>query len=272
MESSLHIDTSSSGANARFQYPASAGRAPSVLTPQQTLSPSPLNAVKRSPSRSHSTEVQTPINPGHRHHHHHHHNRPPLFAQVSDWYQQEMSHMQTLEKRRAAAAMSAPEESAVVDFQSSLERLGRILEDYAIATDANAASARRHRSLSATRRKGLQKGSGSDTEYDEGYVPSADAFLDNTKTLSYSGGEVSKETNSDGTPAGAWDIFKTEIVRLTHTLRLKGWRRLPLDAAPEIEVVRLSGALTNAVYVVSPPKNIREVTSTGLRPPKTPPA
>ncbi|KAI5302359.1 phosphate system positive regulatory protein pho81 [Ascosphaera pollenicola] len=183
-----------------------------------------------------------------------------------------MSHMQTLEKRRSAMALPAPEEDAIVEFKSSLERLGRVLEDYAISADANGAASRRHRSLSARRLKGLQRGSGSDTEYDEVHVPSADAFLDNTKTLAYSGGEVSEEANIEGSPAGAWDIFKTEIVRLTHTLKLKGWRRLPLGAAPEIEAVRLSGALTNAVYVISPPKNIREVTSTGLRPPKTPPS
>jgi choline kinase len=39
-------------------------------------------------------------------------------------------------------------------------------------------------------------------------------------------------------------------------LKLKGWRRVPLDQSSEIEVERLSGALTNAVYVVSPPKNL----------------
>lgn len=49
-------------------------------------------------------------------------------------------------------------------------------------------------------------------------------------------------------------MFGKEIVRLAHTLRLKGWRQVPLEYGGEIDVERLSGALTNAVYVVSPPR------------------
>jgi choline kinase len=54
----------------------------------------------------------------------------------------------------------------------------------------------------------------------------------------------------------AWVVFKSELLRLTHTLELKGWRKLPMESAAEIDVVRLSGALTNAVYKVTPPQNI----------------
>ena len=54
----------------------------------------------------------------------------------------------------------------------------------------------------------------------------------------------------------AWMTFKNEIIRLAHTLRLKGWRRVPLDAGETIGVERLSGALTNAVYVVTPRESI----------------
>jgi choline kinase len=64
-------------------------------------------------------------------------------------------------------------------------------------------------------------------------------------------GEASAVKEKEG-----WINFKNEIVRLAHTLRLKGWRRIPLDCGADIEVERLSGALTNAVYVVSPPKNL----------------
>lgn len=53
-----------------------------------------------------------------------------------------------------------------------------------------------------------------------------------------------------------WLRFKNEIVRLAHTLKLKGWRQVPLDRGGDIEVERLSGALTNAVYVVKPPTNL----------------
>jgi len=48
-------------------------------------------------------------------------------------------------------------------------------------------------------------------------------------------------------------MFKNEIIRIAHTLKLKGWRRVPLGGGETISVERLSGALTNAVYVVSPP-------------------
>ncbi|KAI5289432.1 hypothetical protein KEM54_003876 [Ascosphaera aggregata] len=264
-ESNAGKDHSSS---ARHQHPARAGKAPSALMPHHILPLVSPSITGKSPTRADTAEHQTVyVHPGaHRHHHHNH--KPQLFTQVSDWFQQEMSHVHTLEKGRATTPLPAPEESTVLDFKSSLERLGKILEEYAIASEISTTLSRRHRSLSATRRKGLQRGSGSDTEYDEAYVPNADVVLDNTKTLSYCGGETSNEVSGDGYHAGVWDIFKTEIVRLTHTLGLKGWRRIPLVAAPEIGVVRLSGALTNAVYVVSPPKNIREATYTGLQLPR----
>lgn len=115
--------------------------------------------------------------------------------------------------------------------------------------------------------KGLRRGSASDSDTSDidPPVPSADVTLDNSKTLLYTGGEA--DSDVDMLPAGSsskpaskdreyWFHFKSEIVRLTHTLEFKGWRRVPLDAGGEVEVVRLSGALTNAVYVVSPPKNL----------------
>lgn len=104
----------------------------------------------------------------------------------------------------------------------------------------------------------------SDTERLDGdaLIPSAEVILDNSKALAYGGGaaksqidlmdlnkRVKKETE-------AWIQFKNEIIRLAHTLRLKGWRRVPLDRGEDIDVERLSGALTNAVYVVSPPSNL----------------
>ena len=122
----------------------------------------------------------------------------------------------------------------------------------------------------------------SDTDYFEGepIVPSCEAVLDNSKTLAYSGGTVEPEVDSASSGKGvpkdkeAWAAFKFEIVRLTHTLRLKGWRRVSLERSNEIEVERLSGALTNAVYVVSPPKDLdsKEVQGEKALPvPKKPP-
>lgn len=121
-------------------------------------------------------------------------------------------------------------------------------------------------------RKLLRKSStiiSSDTEYREPDidVPSAEVVLDNSKTLGYSGGAASSETDMvnpkkrAAKEREAWLQFKHEIVRLAHTLRLKGWKRLPLEQSGEIDVERLSGALTNAVYVVSPPTYLPETPS-----------
>ncbi|KAI9651637.1 MAG: hypothetical protein M1831_000570 [Alyxoria varia] len=101
----------------------------------------------------------------------------------------------------------------------------------------------------------------SDTEYHDGdvLVPSCDVTLDNTKTLpGYSKDVLSQEEQADPskTQEKSWSEFKHEIVRLAHTLRLKGWRQVPLDYSEDINVQRLSGALTNAVYVVSPPPDL----------------
>lgn len=113
-------------------------------------------------------------------------------------------------------------------------------------------------------------------------VPSAEVVLDNTKTLGYSGGAASSELDvsiprkSTAKEKEAWVRFKSEIVRLTHTLRIGGWRRISLDRGEGIDVERLSGALTNAVYVVSPPKNLPQtpaIAQDGVAPmmPRRPP-
>lgn len=130
------------------------------------------------------------------------------------------------------------------------------------------ASGRRH---SRTLRYHPSRTASSDTEYMDGdvLVPGCDAVLDNSKTLKYSMSTTSiPQLNRAASDAGsissrredkerqAWYKFKNEIIRLAHTLRLKGWRKVPLDAGETITVERLSGALTNAVYVVSPPADL----------------
>ena len=130
----------------------------------------------------------------------------------------------------------------------------------------------RNRSPNATRRKSslgkLRKASSaSDTDYVENelLVPSCDVVLDNSKTLSYTGGASDDsglssadelERSVSYRDRDAWALFKFEVVRLSHTLRLKGWRRVPMEWSNEIHIQRLSGALTNAVYEVSPPENL----------------
>lgn len=122
----------------------------------------------------------------------------------------------------------------------------------------------------------------SDTEYQEPDidVPSAEVVLDNSKTLGYSGGAANVDLLNPNKRAvkekEAWLQFKMEIVRLSHTLRLRGWRRIPFDRGGDIDVERLSGALTNAVYVVSPPKDLSQTqsiarNSTASLVPKKPP-
>jgi len=86
-----------------------------------------------------------------------------------------------------------------------------------------------------------------------------EAHLDNSKTLAYTTGAADDDTTVSikrSKEREAWTIFKTEIVRLAHTLQLRGWRKMSMDRAEEVEVQRLSGALTNAVYVVVPPKPV----------------
>lgn len=125
----------------------------------------------------------------------------------------------------------------------------------------------------------------SDTDYYEGaedLVPACETVLDNSKTMAYTSGvpgsseetgSTDKASRSAKKEREAWATFKYEIVRITHTLKLKGWRRVQLDRSNEIDVERLSGALTNAVYVVSPPKDVptQAEDTAPLPAPKTPP-
>lgn len=95
---------------------------------------------------------------------------------------------------------------------------------------------------------------------DELNVPSIEASLDNSKTVVYASGlaETDAEVIATERDRENWVRFKCEIVRLTHTLRLRRWKRVPIEGGGDISVERLSGALTNAVYVVSPPKRRQE--------------
>ncbi|CZT03306.1 related to choline kinase [Rhynchosporium agropyri] len=236
--------------------------------------------------------------PLHRGHHEHRHDK--LLSQVAEWLQAEKA------KRAAKKAhgrgddledigsnnISRPRTSSQSSDGStiSLEKLQQILEDNmssfgldSLPVASTPAESRRP-SQAPRRRSSARKmyvGS-SDTEYQDGdaVVPSCDAVLDNSKTMSYSGGksESAVETVTLSTSKRAekerkaWATFKGEILRLAHTLRLKGWRRVPLERGGDIEVKRLSGALTNAVYVVSPPDDLPTQNSNG-KPytPKPPP-
>ncbi|KAL2158428.1 hypothetical protein VTH06DRAFT_4476 [Thermothelomyces fergusii] len=217
--------------------------------------------------------------------HAHHRNRPDmvterLLSQVAEWLEREKVKQAKKRSRRSrpqgktrhddisipVPQPGRPRADSIESDSSevSLDRLQRILDDSMAALGLSSLAqppprlGRRHRKRSS---RNLARAASSDTEWhdDDIVVPSCDAFLDNSKTLAYSGGEAGAD---DGASVSSrkeekerkhWIAFKNEIIRLAHTLRLKGWRRVPLDSGETISVERISGALTNAVYVVSPP-------------------
>ena len=225
-------------------------------------------------------------------HHTHRHDR--FVAQVTAWLEAERAKRAIRREKKKSKTHGHAEahahEGAIGtkprsssqgsdDSTTSLERLQQILEDniakagheplVETGSTATAASTPRRPSYIQTgskRRASLYKklglGSDADKAEPEDEVTHVDVTLDNTKTMSYSGGA---EDISDGTVTPgeskrmteereAWATFKLEILKLTHTLHVKGWRAFPFDYSNKIEVTRLSGALTNAVYVVTPPK------------------
>ncbi|KAM7209672.1 choline kinase [Naviculisporaceae sp. PSN 640] len=214
-----------------------------------------------------------------RHSHHRHgldRATEKMISQVADWLQREKAKKaarksQKVSTRRRSPPVEKqperPDSRASLDSASSevsLDRLQRIVDDsmeaLGIASPPHLGpyAGRRHRK--PLKNLTLTRTQSSDTEFFDGdvLVPACDGFLDNSKTLSYSGGKAGADDPS--TPSAkeekerqAWITFKNEIIRLAHTLKLKGWRRVPLEGGEMISVERLSGALTNAVYVVSPP-------------------
>ena len=160
--------------------------------------------------------------------------------------------------------------------EAALEHLASILErtmslKSTKSTDGSSRPHRRHshsRKLSSIMKRHSTVSSGEDYfDSVDQLVPSCDAVLDNSKTMAYGAGGPESEDTPDASEGKAserrarkekeaWTQFKYEIVRLIRTLKLKGWRRVSLEKSGEISVARLSGALTNAVYVVSPPKHL----------------
>jgi choline kinase len=206
-----------------------------------------------------------------------------FLSRVSTWLHQEKARREASKARRKAAKSSSDQlnvdltdgagtnnrrrdSDSSSDGSAALEKLQEILAQTMSLSDRRPSRSKRASVSSKYRR--LSTAASSDTEYLEGdaLVPGCEAILDNSKTLSYSGGGIDGETESGQRPLlsrasssvqkDAWKTFKYEIVRLTHTLRLKGWRKVSMELSSQIDVERLSGALTNAVYVVSPPKDL----------------
>ncbi|OAF55789.1 hypothetical protein VC83_07740 [Pseudogymnoascus destructans] len=214
-----------------------------------------------------------------RHQRHHQHDK--LLSQVSEWLHVQKAKTAARKARKHKAhprgeggnennspttARRESQDSCLSTI--SLEDLQSILEDSKVKSTYRPnpeSPVIRPRRPSYSSRKYTSRrysvNASSDTEYFDGdvIVPSCDVVLDNSKTLSYASGTTTPTTSGRRADkeAQVWVTFKSEILRLAHTLRLKGWRRVPLDSGADLEVERLSGALTNAVYVVSPPPSPR---------------
>ncbi|KAG5920135.1 hypothetical protein E4U61_000237 [Claviceps capensis] len=231
-------------------------------------------------------DEEAAVSTSHQHHlQRHHYYTEKLLAQVSDWLEHEKSKRSAARKPRSHRRISKSpqdqdqtsasgthpvrERSDSLDSQSShisFEKLEDILQSSLSSLGLN--SIPQHPSKFPRRRRGsskpgLHRAASSDTDYVDGdaIVPSCDVWLDNSKTLSYTGGAASTDDLLScqlDKDSDAWLTFKNEIIRIAHTLRLKGWRRISLGSGDLIDVERLSGALTNAVYVVTPPKKLDE--------------
>ncbi|RMZ76252.1 hypothetical protein DV738_g5061, partial [Chaetothyriales sp. CBS 135597] len=177
-----------------------------------------------------------------------------VLAQVIEWLREEKS------KRRRRL----PADEAEVDLAKLEHILSGIFHPSLIATPKLAPrspylGARRGSLAKALKRSSIPTPS-SDTDYfgDEILVPNVEATLDNSKAMAYTGGagELEASDKQARKDRRNWVKFKEDILTITHTLRLKGWRRIPIENASDLDVARLSGALTNAVYVVKPPKEL----------------
>lgn len=222
-----------------------------------------------------------------------------LLAQVGDWLEHERKKSSGRRRKHGRRKSKSPPKSEhgkqetgqsedgqpqneagrprsdSVDSQSSdvsFDRLQHILEEsmahMGLSHLPHFSPRLSRRARKVPSRSSLHRAASSDTDYVDGdvVVPGCDAWLDNSKTMSYSGGGADPEANPEDLPSPsgkkaekekeAWITFKNEIIKIVHTLRLKGWRRVPLGAGSSLSVERLSGALTNAVYVVSPPTDL----------------
>ena len=205
-----------------------------------------------------------------------------LFSQVAGWLQDEKAKRVSRRTRQEISvsledgnesqdpgAQHRPRsDSEASEDAIALDKLERILTSYAAASKESVPGhgGRRRTPFAALRKSSMAKKLKpnsmtipSDTEQDaEILVPSVEATLDNSKAMAYTGGSADGDTVSLGNAKDKenWKNFKCEIVRLTHTLKLKRWKLVRIEQGGDISVERLSGALTNAVYVVSPPKSL----------------
>lgn len=186
----------------------------------------------------------------------------PIVDQVKEWLKNERQRQSNLyHKKRAAkraihrALYSAHHPSSQLDDDNgdggtpcsssgssgdeeakiSLDNLESILAAAQISEGRRSTPGLRRRSSGSLGRKLPRRrslvGNTSDTDYASDGEPIVPACEESLGTLEEAGTEE----------------FKRQVLMLAHTLRCKGWRRVPLDKFMNVEVERISGALTNAV-------------------------
>jgi len=200
-----------------------------------------------------------------------------LLSQVAKWLREERAKRAKKGESESASGPGVvrgldgdeitPESGLKQDQDSlALDKLEGILAGFVVSASGIVATAghkipqasRRRSSVGKKLKRGLTAAS-SDTEYLDGdlLVPNVEAVLDNSKTMTNPAALSDNDlTTVKSKDKEEWASFKSEIVRLARTLKLKGWRRIPIERGADVDVERLSGALTNAVYVVSPPKDL----------------
>ncbi|KAK6540063.1 hypothetical protein TWF694_008893 [Orbilia ellipsospora] len=162
-----------------------------------------------------------------------------FYEQVRSWYEEQL---EKLSSTTTPTPLDGSTPSVGPDL-SSLRKLEAIIESASLEPRPSHFRRRSSRSLKSSRQishaVSLEDFYTTDNErtilQD---VPSCDVDLDNSKELSIE--------------------FRAEILRLTHTLKIKNWRKVELDRGAEVLVSRISGALTNAVYKVTPPAVSKE--------------
>ena len=248
-------------------------------------SPKASPTLISSPSYSHSSaQPSTPADDGHA--------ARAIVAQAWEWLrmEQQKRKLKRHKPKRSRESLGVINEdvrntnkgvdggrrgSSGSDTSTALDQLEEILKkDISISGPHRRSSTRKkshilRRSASSLRpRRPSITGGSSDTDIIEKdiSVPTCEAWLDNSRTLSRITGISSIDEAGDPGSASmsqreqeAWAAFQYEILRIAHTLQLKRWRRIPLERSDQIVVERLSGALTNAVYTVSPPKDLGPV-------------
>ncbi|KAF3926818.1 hypothetical protein ABW20_dc0101333 [Dactylellina cionopaga] len=157
-----------------------------------------------------------------------------FYEQVKTWYEEQLDQIEAGDPSVPGPALD------------SLRKLEAILESASL--DPRPSHFRRRSSRSLKNNRPLSQSFSLEDFYTTDNektilqdVPSCEADLDNSKEYSIE--------------------FRAEILRLTHTLKIKNWRKVELDRGEEVVVSRISGALTNAVYKVTPPSLSQEKVS-----------